>query len=89
MQLKGDSLRRQLDASRKYANEHDLELVEDADLQDIGVSAYRGKNLASGAFGRFVAAVREGKVERGSDLLVELMDRLSRQAPAKGAPTVS
>lgn len=81
LQLKGDSLRRQREASRKYAESHGLELVEDVDLHDIGVSAYKGKNLASGAFGRFLEAVREGKIEKGSYLLVESFDRMSRQEP--------
>ena len=81
LQLKGDSLRRQREASRKYAQAHELELVEDVDLHDIGVSAYRGKNLASGAFGRFLEAVRDGKIDEGSYLLVESFDRLSRQEP--------
>lgn len=81
LQLKGDSLRRQREASRKYAEIHGLELVEDVDLHDIGVSAYKGKNLASGAFGRFLEAVRAGKVEKGSYLLVESFDRMSRQEP--------
>ena len=81
LQLKGDSLRRQREASRKYAEKHDLELVEDIDLHDIGVSAYSGKNIASGNFGRFLTAVREGKIEKGSYLLVESFDRMSRQEP--------
>ncbi|MGF6311914.1 DNA invertase Pin-like site-specific DNA recombinase [Bradyrhizobium sp. i1.8.4] len=81
LQLKGDSLRRQREASRKYAENHGLELVEDFDLHDIGVSAYKGKNLASGAFGRFLEAVRDGKIEKGSYLLVESFDRMSRQEP--------
>jgi len=81
LQLKGDSLRRQQEASRKYAKKHDLELVEDIDLHDIGVSAYSGKNIASGNFGRFLTAVREGKIEKGSYLLVESFDRMSRQEP--------
>lgn len=81
LQLKGDSLRRQRDASRKYAEKHTLELVEDFDLQDIGVSAFKGKNIASGAFGRFLEAVRQGKIEKGSYLLVESLDRMSRQEP--------
>jgi DNA invertase Pin-like site-specific DNA recombinase len=81
LQLKGDSLRRQREASRKYAEKHDLELVEDIDLHDIGVSAYSGKNIASGNFGRFLMAVREGKIEKGSYLLVESFDRMSRQEP--------
>lgn len=81
LQLKGDSLRRQREASRKYAEKHGLELVEDIDLHDIGVSAYKGKNLASGAFGRFLEAVRDGKIDLGSYLLVESFDRMSRQEP--------
>ncbi|MCK1326366.1 recombinase family protein [Bradyrhizobium sp. 156] len=81
LQLKGDSLRRQREASRKYAEKHSLELVEDFDLHDIGVSAYKGKNLVSGAFGRFLEDVREGKIEKGSYLLVESFDRMSRQEP--------
>ncbi|MGY3584565.1 DNA invertase Pin-like site-specific DNA recombinase [Bradyrhizobium sp. USDA 4341] len=81
LQLKGDSLRRQREASRKYAERHGLELVENVDLHDIGVSAYKGKHLASGAFGRFLEAVRERKIERGSYLLVESFDRMSRQEP--------
>ena len=81
LQLKGDSLRRQLEASRKYAETHSLELVSDVDLHDIGVSAYSGKNIASGSFGRFLALVREGKIEKGSYLLVESFDRMSRQEP--------
>ena len=81
LQLKGDSLRRQREASRKYAETHGLELVEDIDLHDIGVSAYSGKNIASGNFGRFLTAVREGRIEKGSYLLVELFDRMSRQEP--------
>ncbi|MGY3354359.1 DNA invertase Pin-like site-specific DNA recombinase [Bradyrhizobium sp. GM0.4] len=81
LQLKGDSLRRQKEASRKYADKHSLELIEDIDLHDIGVSAYKGKNIASGAFGRFLEAVRDGKIEGGSYLLVESFDRMSRQEP--------
>ena len=51
------------------------------DLHDIGVSAYKGKNIASGRFGRFLKAVRKGKIEKGSYLLVESFDRMSRQEP--------
>ena len=81
LQLKGDRLRRQREASRKYADRHGLDLVEDIDLQDIGISAYSGKNIASGAFGRFLDAVRDAKIEKGSYLLVESFDRMSRQEP--------
>lgn len=81
LQLKGDSLRRQREASRKYAERYGLELVEDDRWHDIGVSAYSGKNIASGRFGEFLEAVRSGEIEKGSYLLLESFDRMSRQEP--------
>lgn len=81
LQLKGDSLRRQREVSRKYAERHGLELVEDDRWHDIGVSAYSGKNIASGRFGEFLEAVRAGEIEKGSYLLLESFDRMSRQEP--------
>jgi DNA invertase Pin-like site-specific DNA recombinase len=82
-QLKGDSLRRQLELSRAYAAANGLTLVEADELQDIGVSAYRGANVAEGALGRFLEAVKSKKIEAGSFLLIESLDRLSRQAVLK------
>ncbi|RVD46068.1 recombinase family protein, partial [Mesorhizobium sp. M8A.F.Ca.ET.023.02.2.1] len=79
IQLKGDSLRRQTERSKQYADEHGLELVEDFRLEDIGVSAFKGDNLSSGALGKFLDAVKAGRIPKGSYLLVESFDRLSRQ----------
>ena len=79
LQLRGDSLRRQLEGSTKYAAEHDLDLVEDIRLEDIGVSAFTGANVSGGALGRFFEAVQSGRIARGSYLLVESLDRISRQ----------
>lgn len=75
-QLKGDSKRRQLQLSTEYAKTHGLELIEH--FEDIGVSAFKGRNKASGDLGRFLAAVEVGKIDKGSYLLVESLDRLSR-----------
>jgi DNA invertase Pin-like site-specific DNA recombinase len=75
-QLKGDSLRRQADLSRQWAEQHGL--VLDDSLRDIGVSAYKGKNRKDGALGRFINMVETGRVKPGSFLLVESLDRLSR-----------
>jgi DNA invertase Pin-like site-specific DNA recombinase len=79
LQLKGHSRQRQLEASRAYAEEHGLELADDAQLEDIGISAFNGANVRDGALGQFLAAVKAGSVERGSYLLVESLDRLSRE----------
>ncbi|MFD6318581.1 recombinase family protein [Methylorubrum thiocyanatum] len=75
-QLKGDSLRRQAELSRQWAEQHGL--VLDDSLRDIGVSAYKGKNRKEGALGRFLSMVETGRVRPGSYLLVESLDRLSR-----------
>lgn len=81
IQLKGDSLRRQKEASSHYAETHELTLIEEFDLEDIGVSAFRGKNATEGALSRFLAAVEEGRIPKGSYLLVESLDRISREDP--------
>jgi DNA invertase Pin-like site-specific DNA recombinase len=73
-QIRGDSLRRQLEQSRDYAAKHGMTLVED--LRDIGISAFHGANAAEGALGLFLAAVKAEKVEAGSYLLVESLVRL-------------
>lgn len=77
-QLRGDSLRRQVERSREYAATHGLDLDETTTFNDIGVSAYRGKNIRQGALGAFLEAVRTKKIAPGSFLLVESLDRFSR-----------
>jgi len=76
-QLKGDSLRRQLARTREYAERNGLDLIESFD--DIGVSGFRGRNAELGALARFKDLVEQGEIESGSYLIVESMDRLSRQ----------
>lgn len=75
-QIKGDSLRRQLEWSQQYAAANNLEL--DDSLRDIGVSAWKGNNSKRGALAEFLARVERGEIPRGSFLLVESLDRLSR-----------
>ncbi|MBP2508522.1 DNA invertase Pin-like site-specific DNA recombinase [Agrobacterium tumefaciens] len=77
-QLRGDSLRRQLERSKAFADEHSL-LLDDS-LQDLGVSAWKGRNFKTGALGRFLAMVESGEIPKGSYLLIESLDRLSREA---------
>ena len=88
-QIYGDSLRRQLDASKAYASRNNLELVETIDGQefkDIGVSAYKGNNVNSGAFSMFLALIEENRIEKNSVLLVESLDRISRESLSKALP---
>jgi len=85
-QLLGDSLRRQQEKSKKFAAEKGLRLLEDGDLQDIGLSGYTGANRERGAFGIFVDKVEKGEIPEKSWLLVESVDRLSRQAITQAIP---
>lgn len=77
-QMQGDSLRRQTEASEAYAAEHGLYLDHSLNLRDLGISAYRGKNATEGALAGFLQAIQTGRVSVGSILLVESLDRLSR-----------
>ena len=72
----GDGIRRQMEASEKYAKDNGYELVET--ISDLGVSAFKGKNAKEGAFACFMDAIDDGTVSRGSVLIVESLDRLSR-----------
>jgi DNA invertase Pin-like site-specific DNA recombinase len=78
-QLRGDSLRRQVAHSQEYAASQGWELLEEHQLKDIGISAFSGANVSGGALGQFFQAIRDGKVELGSFLIIESLDRLSRQ----------
>lgn len=76
-QALGDSKRRQVNAARSWAAEHGMEL--DEELRDEGVSGFRGANTKDeAALGQFLQAVHAGDVPRGSYLVVESLDRLSR-----------
>lgn len=76
-QVTGDSLDRQLKKAREYASEHDL-VLDTSTYQDLGVSAFKGKNAATGELSAFTEAVDSGRVQAGSFLLVESLDRISR-----------
>ena len=84
-QAKGDSLRRQLENGERWveANEHTAASLT---LRDMGVSAFRGANKHGGALKTFLDAIESGKVKTGSILLVEHLDRLSRQGIHEALP---
>lgn len=78
-QATGDSIRRQTALAEKWAQENGATLDDSLRMQDHGVSGYDQKNASEGAaLGRFLAAIKAGQVPRGSVLLVESLDRLSR-----------
>ncbi|MEE9910559.1 MAG: recombinase family protein [Deltaproteobacteria bacterium] len=75
-QQKGSSLDRQLKMSEEYAREHGLELDS---MRDLGLSAFKGEHRTKGALGRFLTLVKDGKIPKDSILIVESLDRLSRE----------
>jgi DNA invertase Pin-like site-specific DNA recombinase len=87
-QARGDSLNRQTEAARRYAASMNLELDESLTFRDLGVSAHHGRNAEVGALGAFLEAVKEGRVCSGSFLLVESLDRISRQTVRKAVRTL-
>ena len=77
-QQKGDSVERQTKLSENYAAKHGLALDTEESMRDLGISAYDRSNLKKGALGQFLQRVEENRIPRGSYLLVESLDRLSR-----------
>lgn len=82
-QAKGDSLRRQLAASKQWCKENGYTLSEQS-FFDSGKSGYKGEHLqAKGELKKFLSLVESGNIPRGSVLLVENFDRISRLPPVE------
>jgi DNA invertase Pin-like site-specific DNA recombinase len=82
-QAEGDSLRRQVERAEAYCRRAGLTLSK-ATYRDLGVSAFRGKNALVGNLGQVLKAVKSGAVRPGSALIVESIDRISRQGIDEG-----
>jgi DNA invertase Pin-like site-specific DNA recombinase len=74
-------LDRQADQFLPFCQRHGLTPSVDP-LVDAGISAYRGSNRQRGALGQFLAAARDGVIPAGAALVVEDLDRFSREAPS-------
>lgn len=83
-QAEGDSLRRQVERAEAYCHRRGWVLDRTLSLRDLGVSAFRGDNALVGNLGVFLSAVRRGTVAPGSVLVVESIDRISRQGIDEG-----
>jgi len=80
-QEEGDSERRQLECAYRAAERYNLTINEDFIMTDRGFSAFKAAHIRKGALGGFLEAVKEESVTKGSILIVESLDRLSREAP--------
>jgi DNA invertase Pin-like site-specific DNA recombinase len=79
-QMDGRSLKRQEEAAKAYCARHGLKL-DGRTFTDLGVSGHHGANATHGELGAFLELVKEGRVPKGSVLIVENIDRLSRLPP--------
>ena len=82
-QRRGDSVRRQIESAELWSQTEGNGLELDTSLRDEGVSGFYGRNAEVGALGTFLKAIRDGQVAPGSVLLVENLDRMSRNDPLK------
>jgi DNA invertase Pin-like site-specific DNA recombinase len=79
VQSKGDSLRRQTAATEEWCKRHGVHLDTTLTLHHVG-SAYRGKHRDDKfALGQFLKLAQRGRIPRGSYLIIENLDRLSRE----------
>lgn len=80
-QRHGHSERRQSEAIQAYCVENELRLATEPEYSflDAARSAWKGEHLGEqGQLARFLRLVQDGTIERGSTLIVESLDRLSR-----------
>ncbi len=81
-QENGNSVKRQTEFGAKYAEREKLTL--DRTFGDEGVSGHKGRHHhgnRAGGLAEFLSLCRSGEIPRGSFLLVESFDRLSREHP--------
>jgi DNA invertase Pin-like site-specific DNA recombinase len=78
----GDSQRRQFTRAQEYCRKNNLTL-ETTTLEDLGVSAWRGRNVDKGQLGVLLKAVHSGLIASDSTLLVEHLDRVTREKPTQ------
>lgn len=76
-QIHGQGLERQTEAIKKYVSDNNLELIEN--FEDIGISGYTGANKKIGKFGVFIRAIEDGEIDSNCTLIVESLDRISRE----------
>jgi DNA invertase Pin-like site-specific DNA recombinase len=87
----GDSVRRQTQAAANWCKRHpDVRLDTTRTYLDRGRSAYHGRHRQEGgALKAFLDDVKAGYIPRGSVLIVENLDRLSREPLWKSIEVIS
>jgi len=78
-QAKGQSYQRQTSMALDWCKERGHQLDDTWCFHDPGVSGWSGENARSGELSVLLKLVEDGKIPRGSYLLIEAMDRLTRE----------
>ncbi len=81
-QAQGDSLRRQTEATAAWCARNGVQLDATLTLHDLGASAFLGEHTRNAdrfALAGFLKLVEQGKIPKDSYLVIENLDRLSRQ----------
>jgi DNA invertase Pin-like site-specific DNA recombinase len=86
-QAEGDSLRRQTEGAAEWCERNGVKLDTSTTFHDLGRSAFLGehrKNPDRHALAAFLELVKAGRVPRGSFLVIEGLDRLTREHVRSG-----
>jgi DNA invertase Pin-like site-specific DNA recombinase len=77
-QAGGTTFKRQKILADAFVAKHGLTLDTTFKLTDAGKSGFHGTNASLGALKRFLDEIEAGTIEKGSYLIVEKLDRLTR-----------
>ncbi|WP_426231052.1 recombinase family protein [Pararhizobium sp. DWP3-4] len=78
-QIVGDSIRRQTTKTRDWCERKGVHLNTTLSFEDLGRSAFTGSHFNEGALGVFFSLVKDGTIKPGSYLVIESLDRFSRE----------
>jgi DNA invertase Pin-like site-specific DNA recombinase len=76
-QKKGASYDRQIEATEKFCAENNLKLIDQ--IEDQGISGWNEENLEeTAALGKLIKLIESGQIKKGTTLIVENLDRITR-----------
>ncbi|MCW4151991.1 recombinase family protein [Halomonas sp. 18H] len=78
VQADGDSIERQTSPLKAFEERFNVKVEEI--FTDEGVSSYRGDNIKKGKFSEIIEQIEKGKIKKGDFLVIESIDRVSRQS---------
>ena len=68
-----------MEYAHQFCETKGIGLDETLTFTDAGVSGHKGKNHQTGSLSLFLKACEQGRIARGSYLIVENLDRLSHE----------